>query len=329
MERLSMEHSVFESESPFKELDQVQEPNNKHFIKANTKLVGLDELQHQHIIPVFAKDNEPTISHTDFISSVEQVISYVFGFHTPPTVRVSHPIKGRIPEAKGKPSKELLPHEKTLYYERMMFVCEVPSVVESVNGNPLNLTVGGVKSYNQDNLYSKKGVDEHFKFFIGFKNQVCTNLCVSTDGYKGDLKVKSLQELTDNIYHTVKSYNQDKHLGMMSSLCNSSLTESQFAQLIGKTRLYNYIDKPQKQQLPKFLLNDSQVNAVARDYYSDESFCRDNVGDINLWNLYNLFTGANKSSYIDSFLDRTVNSLEFVNYLHQSLKQDEYSWFLN
>ena len=31
-------------------------------------------------------------------------------------------------------------------------------------------------------------------------------------------------------------------------------------------------------------------------------------GEINLWRLYNLFTGANKSSYIDRLLDRGVNA---------------------
>ena len=81
------------------------------------------------------------------------------------------------------------------------------------------------------------------------KNQVCTNLCVSTDGYKGDLKVSNLQQLTDQIYHIVKSYNQDKHLTMMSGLSNSKLTESQFAHLIGKTKLYNYVDKDFKSKL--------------------------------------------------------------------------------
>lgn len=41
-----------------------------------------------------------------------------------PTVRLSHPITGRIPEAKDKPARELLEHEKTLFYERMAFLIE-------------------------------------------------------------------------------------------------------------------------------------------------------------------------------------------------------------
>ena len=303
--------------------------NNRNFIKANTVEMNSYDLDHKHIIPVFAKDNEPVISHSEFIHSVERIISQEFGFHSKPVIRVSHPIKGRIPEARRKPSKELLPHEKTLYYERMMFICEIPSITETVNGNKLSLTVGGVKAFNQDNLYSRKGSDEHFKFFIGFKNQVCTNLCVSTDGYKGDIKVKSLEQLNNVVYDIVKSYNQDKHLSMMSDLSNTKLTESQFAHLIGKTKLYNYVNKEFKSSLPNFLMNDSQVNTVARDYYQDDSFSRENDGSINLWKLYNLFTGANKSSYIDTFLDRSVNALDFTGNLHKIITQNEPSWFIN
>lgn len=303
--------------------------NNRNFIKANTIEMDAYELDNHHIIPVFAKDNEPVISHTEFINSVERIISHVFGFHSKPVICVSHPIKGRIPEARSKASKELLPHEKTLYYERMMFICEIPSITETINGNTLSLTVGGVKAFNQDNLYGRKGSDEHFKFFIGFKNQVCTNLCVSTDGYKADLKARSLEQLNDEIYHIVKSYNQDKHLSMMSNLSSSYLTESQFAHLVGKTKLYNYVDKRFKASLPKFLMNDSQVSTVARDYYQDDSFSREEDGTINLWKLYNLLTGANKSSYIDTFLDRSVNALDFTSNLHQIITQKKPSWFIN
>ena len=59
-----------------------------------------------------------------------------------------------------------------------MFVIEVPSIYTDMDGSTLFLTIGGVKALNLDNLYSRKGADEHFKIFIGFKNSVCTNLCV-------------------------------------------------------------------------------------------------------------------------------------------------------
>jgi hypothetical protein len=56
------------------------------------------------------------------------------------------------------------------------------------------------------------------------------------------------------------------------------LTEHQFAQLIGKTKLYNYLPQQQKRLLPLLDFNDGQINTVARDYYQDASFCKEEDG---------------------------------------------------
>lgn len=37
-----------------------------------------------------------------------------------PSIRLSHPIVGRIPEAKDKPAIDLAEYEKTIYYENLM-----------------------------------------------------------------------------------------------------------------------------------------------------------------------------------------------------------------
>ena len=84
-----------------------------------------------------------------------------------------------------------------------------------------------------------------------------------------------------------------------------------------------------KKELPQFPLYDGQVNMVIKDYYSDDSFCRNDIGNINLWKLYNLFTGANKMSYIDSFLDRNVGCQQFVSGLHEAIGMSKYHWFIN
>ena len=39
------------------------------FIEANTIASSLTEVKHIHIIPVFIKDNEPVISHCEFIET--------------------------------------------------------------------------------------------------------------------------------------------------------------------------------------------------------------------------------------------------------------------
>ena len=69
--------------------------------------------------------------------------------------------------------------------------------------------------------------------------------------------------------------------------------------------------------------------SVCRDYYRDTSFCRQQDGTINLWRLYNLFTGANKSTYIDQFLDRSVNALDFAVQVQDALEGRSASWYLN
>ncbi|MEZ4887836.1 MAG: DUF3871 family protein [Chitinophagales bacterium] len=42
-----------------------------------------------------------------------------------------------------------------------------------------------------------------------------------------------------------------------------------------------------------------------------------------------LFTGANKSSYIDTFLDRGVNAMSFIRNLATNLKEESDFWFLS
>lgn len=183
----------------------------KSFIEANTKEVGLSHLEQDCIIPVFAKDNESTINHQQFIGVMQQCCQVLFGGSNGPEIRVSHIIKGRTPGAIGKPAKDLLEHEKTLYYERMAFTLEIPNHSALVCGNRLNLTVGGVRAYNHENLYGKKSI-ERFKVFIGHQNTLCTNLCVSSDGFVEELKAASIDQLAEGIMQMMQAYNRQQHL---------------------------------------------------------------------------------------------------------------------
>jgi len=326
---LTIDQSDLISEIPF--IPDSNTSTSKPFIEANTSEMWLGEIRDHHIIPVFIKDNEPTISQADFIESTSEMLSDVYNGECilKPSIRVSHPVKGRIPDARSKPANELLEHEKTLYYERMAFVIEVPSVCQQIQGNNLTLVAGGVKSYNLDNLYSKKGADEHFKVFIGFQNSVCTNLCVWTDGFKSDLKVTSVGQLKGAVRDLFSRYNGAQHLHHLEKLLEQSLTEEQFARLIGRCRMYNYLPADKRRDIPPMLLSDTQIGSIVRDYYRDHSFCRDESGNINLWRLYNLFTGANKTSYIDTFLDRSVNAYSFIENLKWALDGRSTSWYLN
>ena len=301
------------------------------FIVANTIEVPLHHLKQDCIIPVFSKDNEKTIAHQEFIESVLTAISKVFPHHSisTPEIRVSHQIKGRTPDAIHLNAKDLLDHQKTIYYERMAFVINIPSIVDSINGNELTLSVGGVRSYNLENLYNKKTL-EKFKFFIGFQNKVCLNMCINTDGFKEDLRVSSASELQHKVIEVMQNYNAELHLMEMKEFTQDYLSEHQFAQLIGKSRLYQHLPKSEKQKIPMLNFNDSHINTMAKDYYEDKNFCRLDDGRINLWDVYNLFTQANKSSYIDTFLDRNLNAFEFTKGIQKTLNGNlDYHWFLS
>lgn len=300
------------------------------FIEANTIPINKQEIKDSHLLPVFVKDNQPTISQVDFIETVIDVVGEISGKRiTTPKVRVSHPIKGRIFEARNKKVAELQEWEKTIYYERMAFICEIPSIKQLVNDQLLTLSFGGVKAYNHDNLNGYGGSLQKFYFFIGFKIKVCTNLCIWTDGYSGELKVRSLDELSDAIYDVLQSFNIDAQLKHLERLSEYSLNEQQFANLLGRSRMYHHLPTSLKKEIPPLLISDSQISAITRTYYKDETFKSTGDGSINLWNLYNLFTGAIKSSYIDSFLDRSVNASELINGIAGALEGvSAYSWFI-
>lgn len=313
----------------------IVEENNvmrKPFIEANTEQVNVLHLQHDCIIPVFSKDNERTISHQEFINATKQAVKIAFGnnldLHA--EIRVSHTVKGRIPSAIHKKASELLEHEKTIYYERMAFAIEIPGFTRAIGGNELTLTVGGVRAYNHENLYNKKSL-EHFKFFIGFKNMVCCNMCISSDGYVDNLRASHPEELMLNILEIMQNYHADFHLQKMYELTKLSINEQQFAQILGKCRLHQYLPKEQKRLIPMLQFNDTQVNHVARDYFQDESFARNEQDNIDLWKMYNLFTGANKSSYLDLFLQRGLNAFELASGIGQALtdKSSSYRWFID
>lgn len=317
--------------SQIQEILSKESTSARAFIEANTISATMEEVREKHIIPVFIKDNEPVISQSDFIETVLTSAKEIFEAETisEPIIRVSHPIKGRVPEARDKPANELQEHEKTLYFERMGFIIEIPSISDTIDGNKLSLTIGGVKSHASDNLYNKKGADEHFKIFIGFQNKVCTNMCVWSDGIMDNVKVQNIGQLKACVKSLLESYNAGFQLYELRQLCNFSLTEQQFALLIGRCRLYQHLPATIKNDIPSLLFGENQISAVCKDYFRDDSFCKDSDGNISLWKLYNLFTGANKSSYLDSFLERSINAYNFVEQIKWELEGKSRSWYLN
>ena len=301
-----------------------------HFIEANSVEVTLDHLKNDNVIPVFSKDNELTISHPQFIETVwEAANSFYSGEQIEqPGIRCSHVVKGRRPESINKPKNLLTEADTTQYYERCAFAIDIPSIYEDVSGNRLNLSIVGVRALNRENLATKKS-PELFRLAVSFKNTVCCNMCVFTDGYKDDIKVMSTKELFRATLELLNNFNTAKNIHLLQTLGNSYLTEHQFCQLVGRMRFYQSLPQGYQKGIPRMLFTDTQINNVARAYINDENF--GSLGnDISMWKLYNLLTGSNKSSYIDSFLDRAVNATEIATGINAALHGDtKYKWFID
>ena len=146
-ERMNLGEFAEEAEEATIIMDEPVRPAN-HFIEANTQEVTLHHLKHDCITPVFAKDNELTINHAAFVETIQEAAQSFFSGETvrQADIRVSHIIKGRIPEAIHKPANQLLESDKTIYYERAAFSIDVPTIYETVGGNKLNLSIVGVRA---------------------------------------------------------------------------------------------------------------------------------------------------------------------------------------
>ncbi|WP_367916690.1 DUF3871 family protein, partial [Leadbetterella sp. DM7] len=146
-------------------------------------------------------------------------------------------------------------------------------------------------------------------------------MCIWSDGYTGTIKARSITELMKQIFALFAHFARsgfENQLMLLRQFPEYYLTESQFVTFLGRTKLYQYLPAQEKKALPEFMFGENQLSMIARDYLSDKDFSRTDTGDISLWNLYNLFTGANKMSYIDSFLNRGLNASQVIHHLTES-----------
>jgi hypothetical protein len=205
----------------------------------------------------------------------------------------------------------------------MAFMIEIPSIQAKIGDDRISLSVGGLRAYKLENLYNKKS-PEKFKIFIGFKNWVCTNLCVSTDGFLSDLRVSSLHDLLENAVNLFQSFNIDREVQQMQQMQRTQIDHEQFAHIIGRAKQYLNLPKDLKATKENFPLGDSQLSQMIRVYCQDQS---NEYRSINLWEFYNLMTSANKSSYIDAHVDRVVESFRFTQSLGNSLENQLPNWY--
>lgn len=300
------------------------------FIGANTTAVTLEQLKSDYIIPVFAKDNKECISHNAFISTVYEAVRDFYRGEAilEPQIRASHIVKGRRPHAAGKRADRLRPTDITQYYERCIFAIMIPSIHDDINGNRLNLSIVGCKAYNRDNLYGKL-TEQKFSVAVGFNNQVCQNQCIFTDGLRDTILASDTRTIYTQVLDLLNRFNAIECFRKLKALNDVNLSEHQFCEVLGKLRLYNYLDQWRKKQIPSVDVTDTQLNNVAYNFVADENF-KGGSGGISMWKFYNLLTGSNKKNYIDNYLHRAVAATELSLGLADTIKgiDTKYSWFI-
>ena len=311
----------------------VDEPTRAavNFLEANTEAITIEELATKCVVPTWA-NMESTIAHQDFINCVHEAAKDFYHGEsvTTPDVRVSHIVRSRVPSAAGKKASELLECEKTQFYQRLAFAFTIPTIWETVRGEKLELCVGGVRNYSDLNLYrASKGL-EKFSVFVGWRVVICSNQVLTGEGVKFNMEVSNINELYRNVLELLHSFNPAKDIHLLHALSNTYLTETQFAQVVGRMRMFQALPSAQQKRMPQLLITDSQINSVCRDFYRSEHFgMKDNA--ISLFDFHNLLTESNKSSYVDTYLHRAVNATEVsvgLNNVMQGI-DNKYAWFLS
>lgn len=301
-----------------------------NFLEANTDSITIEELSNDCIVPTWGSQ-ELTVSHQDFINTVQAAAKKFFIRETitEPEIRVSHEVKGRIPSALWKTPSELLPSDKTKFYQRLAFAFTIPSIHESINGQVMQLCIAGVRNYNELNLYRANRGFEKFSVAIGWRVNVCSNQVLTCDGLRYQMDVTDLTDLHKQVTMLFQSYNPAKDLYLMQNLTKTFLSESQFAQIVGRCRLYQALTLQNQRVLPRLLITDSQINNVCKGFFANPDFGAKG-NRISMWDFHNLLTESNKSSYIDTYLQRAVNATEVAVGINAALNgtSNEYEWFL-
>lgn len=308
----------------------ILEPEKKRnpFIIGNTREMDLQSLQDDFLVPVFSRDNVETISHHEFINTVFDATQTYFQGEQflEPQIRVSHEMKMRTRKGTGKLVENLTDEDSGSYYQRAIFLIEIPGISYMINGNRLNLQIVGVRTYTETNLLGNSSQKQTFRVGVGFINQVCTNMLLRTDGVKLDIKVTNTADLYKYCMEVFGRYNYKSHIEEMKRLTQTTIDVKTFAQFLGKTRMYQALPQRVKTELglPEFILNEAQINAAIRDYYTDENFGGFGKA-ITAWQFYQLLTNY-KNNYIDTTLERIINSYEVAEGLSKAVNNEDDSW---
>lgn len=307
-----------------------QEASEVHFIESNTSSVSYQDLQND-LIPTYAT-GESVIYHTNFIEEIQMAMADVFHGESfgLPTIRCSHKIEGRKPEAKFKSKDQIQPSDLTRFWQRAAFCIEIPSITTNICGEPVVLTVGGTSSLHDVNLFSKRS-SRHFSYFVSFKCRICSNQMINIQyGLKDRVECFSPGDIYSGAVQLFSQFNIERDIQALSALGNVRITSDQFATLVGKLRLLSVLPTAAKKQLPSIELGDGQVLEACRNFVNGHFGLQDGQDSINGFELLNCFNAAAKNSYIHNYCAKVANCVTLTTGVCESIAgtSHEYDWFL-
>jgi len=297
------------------------------FILGNTKEIGFNELNDM-LTPVFSRDNVETISHCEGISTVNDAVSTFFDGEeiNSPLIRVSHELKLRNRFGMGKLVENLNPEDSDSYFQRMMCVIEIPSISHVINGSLCNLQVCIVRNYADCNLLGNSSQKQTWKIGCGFLNTICTNGLFQTDQCNLNVKVTNTADLYRYTIELLQRYDYKQHTEDMCRLHDTIIDISTLAQFLGRARMVSQMPTTMKAELglPEFILPEAQINAMIRDYYTDNNF--GGFGrEISAWQFYMLLTNY-KNNYIDVALERLANCYTVTKGIAAAVNKEDNQW---
>jgi len=301
-----------------------EQPQRNPFILGNTVEIGYQQLS-EMLTPVFSRDNVETISHTEGISTVMDAVSTFFDGEqiNNPIIRVSHEMK-----LKNRYGQHL---ETDSYFQRMMAMIEIPSISANINGSQCHLQVCIVRNYADCNLLGNSSQFQSWSVVIGALNTICTNGLIRTeDGCNFNIKVTNTGDLYKQCIDLFQHYDYKQHIDEMRRLNDTTINISDFAQFLGRARMASQMPPKMKKELgiPEFILPESQINQMVRDYYTDEAF--GSFGkELTAWNFYMLLTNY-KNNMIDLNLQRLANAYTCSKGIAAAVnhESDEWNWFI-
>ncbi len=148
-----------------------------------------------------------------------------------------------------------------------------------------------------------------------------------------NLRAISEDEILDAAKLLFSNFKVEENIDLLSQFGNTRLSEQQFCNLLGRGRMYAVLPKAEQKQISEIplLLSDTQMGSVAKEYHRNKHFHKSDDGSIDLWRFHNLLTEANKSSYIDTFIERAANATDFTKEIAKGIESasSNSGWFLN